>query len=51
MNAKKGTFIILLLIIIIGAGASLFTVDETQTTIVTQLGRYIRSVTEPGTFS
>lgn len=50
MNAKKGIFIILLLIIIIGAGASLFTVDETQTTIVTQFGRYIRSVTEPGLY-
>ena len=52
MNIKKGTLIILLLflVILIGASASLFTVDETQTTIVVQFGRYIRSITEPGLY-
>jgi len=50
MNIKKGALIILLLIILIGASASLFTVDETQTTIVTQFGKYIRSATEPGLY-
>jgi len=50
MNIKKGALIILLLIILIGASTSLFTVDETQTTIVTQFGKYIRSATEPGLY-
>ncbi|HUU51030.1 MAG TPA: protease modulator HflC [Nitrospinota bacterium] len=50
MNIKKGALIILLLIILIGGSASLFTVDETQTTIVTQFGKYIQSATEPGLY-
>jgi len=39
-----------LLITVVLLKASFFTVDETQTTIVTQLGKYIRSVTEPGLY-
>lgn len=40
----------MLLITVVLLKASFFTVDETQTTIVTQLGKYIRSVTEPGLY-
>ena len=40
--------IIVLLLIAIVASASLFTVDETQQAIVTELGKYVRTISEPG---
>ena len=49
MNLKK-IIVLVLLITVVLLKASFFTVDETQTTIVTQLGKYIRSVTEPGLY-
>ena len=49
MNAKR-IFIAALLIVLVFARTAFFTVDETQTTIVTQFGKYIRSVTEPGLY-
>jgi len=49
MNAKR-ILIAVLFIVLVLAQASFFTVDETQTTIVTQFGKYIRSVTEPGLY-
>jgi membrane protease subunit HflC len=49
MNAKRIS-ILLLLIALVLVRTSFFTVDETQTTIVTQFGKYIRSVTEPGLY-
>jgi len=49
VNLKK-IIVLVLLITVVLLKASFFTVDETQTTIVTQLGKYIRSVTEPGLY-
>ncbi len=45
----KGVVIIAILVatIIVGSSA-LFTVDETETIIITQFGKYIRTVKEPG---
>jgi membrane protease subunit HflC len=37
-----------LIVIVIGLATSLFTVDEKEQAIVTQLGKYVRTVTEPG---
>ena len=39
---------VLLIIIVIVLSGSVFTVDETRQVIVTQLGKYVRTVTEPG---
>jgi membrane protease subunit HflC len=48
MNPKIVIPIFLVIIVIIGLTASLFTVDETEQVIVTQLGKYVRTVAEPG---
>ncbi|GAF71866.1 unnamed protein product [marine sediment metagenome] len=48
MNRKIIVAIILLIVIVIGLAGSLFTVDETEQAIITQLGKYVRTVTEPG---
>lgn len=51
MNHKIIVTVVLLIIIAVLAillPASLFTVDETQQAIVTQLGKYVRTVIEPG---
>jgi membrane protease subunit HflC len=40
--------IVFLIVIVIGLATSLFTVDEKEQAIVTQLGKYVRTVTEPG---
>jgi membrane protease subunit HflC len=39
---------VLLVVIVILLGASVFTVDETEQAIVTQLGKYVRTVNKPG---
>lgn len=48
MNAKTIVPVILLVVIVIVVGLSVFTVDETQQAIVTRLGKYVRTVSEPG---
>jgi len=48
MSLKIIISIVLLVIIAILLAGSLFTVDETEQGIVTQLGKYVRTVTEPG---
>ncbi|MBN2183509.1 MAG: protease modulator HflC [Sedimentisphaerales bacterium] len=48
MNKKLIVIIIIAVIIVAGLAASLFTVDETEQAIVTQLGKFIREVKEPG---
>ena len=42
------TIIVLLIVIVIVLAGSLFTVDETRQAIITQLGKYVRTVSEPG---
>ena len=48
MNPKIIIPILLVIIVVVGLIASLFTVDETEQVIVTQLGKYVRTVAEPG---
>ena len=48
MSLKIIIPIVLLAVIIILLVGSVFTVDETEQAIVTQLGEYVRTVTEPG---
>jgi membrane protease subunit HflC len=48
MSPKIIIPIALLVIIVILLAGSVFTIDETEQAIVTQLGKYVRTVTEPG---
>ncbi|HUV40987.1 MAG TPA: protease modulator HflC [Sedimentisphaerales bacterium] len=48
MSRKIIILIVLLMVTAILLAGSLFTVDETEQGIVTQLGKYVRTVTEPG---
>jgi len=48
MNQKLIIVIVALIVIGIFCAASLFTVDETEQAIVTQLGKYVKTITEPG---
>jgi len=48
MNPKIIIAIVCLIVIVVVLAASVFTVDETEQAIVTQLGKYVRTVTEPG---
>ena len=47
MNIRNVTVAVLVLLGIL-AGSALFTVDETEQGIVTQFGKYVRSVQDPG---
>lgn len=48
MANKKVILIVLLVIIVIGINMTLFTVDETRQVIITQFGKYIKTVDEAG---
>ena len=48
MNGKVIVIIALIVIAAAALAASLFTVDETEQAIVTQLGRFVREVKQPG---
>jgi len=48
MNKKAIVALVLVILILMGMKAVLFTVDEREQAIITQLGKYVRSVTEPG---
>ena len=48
MNIKIISTIVLVVVIIAVLAASLFTVDETEQVIVTQLGKFIREIKQPG---
>lgn len=48
MNRKIVIAIVLVIVIVIVLAGSLFTVDEKEQAIVTQLGKYVRTVSEPG---
>lgn len=48
MNKKAIIGVILVILVLIGMRTVLFTVDETEQAIIVQLGRYIRTVQEPG---
>jgi len=48
MNLKIIIPVVLLIVIVIVLAGSVFTIDETEQAIITQLGEYVRTVTEPG---
>jgi len=48
MNQKLIIPIAVAVVIVILIGASLFTVDETEQAIITQLGKFVRDINEPG---
>jgi membrane protease subunit HflC len=48
MNAKLISTIIVIVLVIVVLAGSLFTVDETEQVIVTQLGKFIREIKQPG---
>jgi len=48
MNQKIVIAIVLVIVIVIVLAGSVFTVDETEQVIVTRLGKYVRTVSEPG---
>ena len=48
MNQKIMIAIVLVIVIVIVLAGSVFTVDETKQAIVTRLGKYVRTVSEPG---
>ncbi len=49
-NKKATTAIIILILVLIGFSATVFTVDETKQAIVIQLGRHVRTIREPGLY-
>jgi membrane protease subunit HflC len=50
MNKKLIAGAVLAALILLGMKMALFTVDETEQVIVTQLGKYVKSVKEPGLY-
>lgn len=48
MSKKAIIGVILVILVLIGMRTVLFTVDETEQAIIVQLGKYIRTVKEPG---
>jgi membrane protease subunit HflC len=48
MNARLISTIIVVVFVVAVLAASLFTVDETEQVIVTQLGKFIREIKQPG---
>ena len=48
MNLKLTIPVILLVALAVVLAAALFTVDETEQAIITQLGKYVRTVKQPG---
>ncbi len=49
MKVKLGLIVgLLAVILVIGAAVSLYTVNETEQVIITQLGKYVKTVKEPG---
>lgn len=48
MSKKAIVGVILVILVLVGMRAVLFTVDETEQAIIVQLGRYVKTVQEPG---
>jgi membrane protease subunit HflC len=48
MNLKLTIPVVLLIAVVVVLAGALFTVDETQQAIITQLGKYVRTVKQPG---
>jgi membrane protease subunit HflC len=50
MNKKLISVVVFVAIIALALGTSLFTVDETEQAIVTQLGKFVKEVKQPGLY-
>jgi len=50
MNKKLISVVVFIAIIALALGTSLFTVDETEQAIVTQLGKFVKEVKQPGLY-
>ena len=48
MNKKLISMIVIIAIIAVALSASLFTIDETEQAILTQLGKFVKEIKEPG---
>jgi membrane protease subunit HflC len=48
VNKKLIALIVIVVVVAVALGGSMFTVDETEQVIVTQLGKFIREVKQPG---
>ena len=48
LNQKIIIVVVLLIVIAVVLAGAMFTVDETEQAIITRLGKYVRTVTEPG---
>ena len=48
MSKKIIIAIVLLIVIVVVLAGAMFTVDETEQAIITQLGKYVRTITKPG---
>jgi len=48
MNTKIIPIVVLIVVVVILSAAAIFTIDEKQQAIVTQLGKYVRTVKDPG---
>jgi len=48
MSQKIIIAIVLLIVIVVVLAGAMFTVDETEQAIITRLGKYVRTITEPG---
>ena len=48
MNKKLAFIIVIVVLIAVVLSTTIFTVDETEQAIVTQLGKFVREVKEPG---
>ena len=48
MNTKIIVTIVCVVLIVIGLSSSVFVIDETEQAIITQLGKFVKTVTDPG---
>ncbi len=48
MSQKIIIAIVLLIVIVVVLAGAMFTVDETEQAIITRLGKYVKTITEPG---
>ena len=47
MNTKIIVTIVCAVLLLIGVSSSIFVIDETEQAIITQLGKYVKTVDEP----
>lgn len=50
MNTKMILIIVLIVVVVILSATTMFTIDEKEQAIVTQLGKYVKTIKEPGLY-